>query len=334
VELSRLIGAILSDHPAYADVRTLVDLCRRFALVYLRTRVKRTANPALAGFPIQDVATDCIAALFERSHTGVFTKLRLYFGKTAWQALSEEDLMVLLRRLVFSRVNQELCSLWKQGDPSLARIVRSLKSAVDKSPRLANCRIAAEPWVVLKSVNGNPDASQLMSMEFFEAHLSGALPEGMTTRAVVEKIADVFDSQEWYKKGLPLMDVAICVRNAFARAGAALAEAEESDPQTAEYHQTVLRDAVHNVQTRMEPSFVGRSRVDAPIYAAYFRAIYDALNEEYINGYGDDQSYFGRLRQQCPSIDAATFRREHKSHLEYLLRMTRENFLASLKELV
>ena len=74
-----------------------------------------------------DLAYDCIAELFRRDNDCDLIRIRTYFESIDIEASTDQELIVYLRRLVFSSVNQSLVRIYNSFDPHLGKILRNLK---------------------------------------------------------------------------------------------------------------------------------------------------------------------------------------------------------------
>jgi hypothetical protein len=285
-------------------------------------------HPSTAGLNIDDIALDCLGTLFERNTAGEFRLLRHYYESAGWTRMGDEELMSCTRRLVFSRVHQELCRLWKQGDPSLQKLVRNLKNALRTNRRLISRRIGHDTWVFSRQSADDPAVLPVMSAEYFEAHLAPLIQSGMSMRDVTSAISIVLGEQLWYRKGLPLIGVALGIRNAFVRLGPETVREEEPFPEDC---RPLLNAAVHTVRTRMSPSYVGRGKVDESTFTLYLESVFDILHDQYILGNGDDRTFYDYLSDHRPEISRVEYRRVHQSHLEYLVKLAKQEFFLSVQ---
>ncbi len=131
MELKPLISSIISKNPSPGSINEFIFLCRKIALVHLRRKIA-SGRLSLDFFraTLDDLALDTVADLFNRDETGKFVQLEAYFEGLSIEESSGEDLLTYTRRLVCSRVNQNLFRLYHENDPSLGKILRNVKLAV------------------------------------------------------------------------------------------------------------------------------------------------------------------------------------------------------------
>jgi len=325
------LESVLSDDPAPAHVRSLIALFHALAIVCLRGRVRSgNHHPSTSGLPIEDLAFDCLGSLFERDAPGRYRLLRRYYSEAGWARMNDPELLSCTRRLVFSRVHQELCRLWKQGDPSLQKLLRNLKVALRTNRRLVARRIGHDPWLFVSHSVDQAATLPEMSPEYFEAQLIPLLQTGMSMRKVTNAVITVLDDQTWYLKGLPLITIALGIRNSFARLAAALpAVTQESFP---EDRQPLLKTALRTIEARMTSAYVGTGKIDHQTLGVYLRSAFDILYDQYVLGNGEGRTFYEYLCIHRPHTTRSEYRQRHQGYLEYLVRLTKREFFASLRK--
>jgi hypothetical protein len=105
--LKPILASILSNTPSQLCVRDFANLCHQIALIYLRKKARgNRLNPTGFGMPLEDLAFECIADLFQRNEQGAFIKLADYFNAVAWENKHEDELLGATRRVVFIELNK------------------------------------------------------------------------------------------------------------------------------------------------------------------------------------------------------------------------------------
>ena len=123
MQLRESIRQILSPHPAPAASTPFIDLTLRIASLYLSKRIRTgTIHPEFFGLTPDDLAIDCIGPLFERDARGQFVQLQSYYTSLHWESLSDAELLAATRRIVFSKVHQQLTRSLPDHDPSLEKV--------------------------------------------------------------------------------------------------------------------------------------------------------------------------------------------------------------------
>jgi len=305
------------------------------ATLYIGHHLPRTSHqPLVQGLSIDDVAMDCIASLFERNSDGSFRWLTSYYQKKNWQTLNEEELLCYTRRLIFSRVHQELCRIWKQGDPSLERLARNLRYAVDRSKHLRICNEFGAPWISTKRRPVDHDHPH-MSPEYLEAHLTPQLRAHMKMFQVAEALTRVFQEQGTYARSFPLIGAALVVRQAFTKLNVEQVPSPISVPSTPldeEEMSTILKRSIAAIDSRMQSSYVSSGKIGSAIYSSYLRVVRDILYDEFVMGDGHEKGLFDYLAANVPGLTRIEYTRQHRVRLEYLVRISRSALLSQLRK--
>ena len=128
-ELKPNLIAVLDGRSTSRQLNGLINLCVALASELLSRKWGSRRLQEHLGLSETDLAYDCIGDLFGRDETGRCTQLTAYFGSMEVASLYEAELLVLLRRLVYSRVNHALFRLYQDLDPAFSRILRNVKLA-------------------------------------------------------------------------------------------------------------------------------------------------------------------------------------------------------------
>jgi hypothetical protein len=332
--LRPILQGVLSAQPFPRDVRGAVDIVLRIASVYLAARQRSgTLRLELLGGSLHDLAIDCVAPLFERDAHGCFPQLNTYYGSLGWDTLGEEELLACTRRLVFSKVNQQLAHLYKDADPSLERILRNLRNAIRRSSGVREDRVSGDLWLRLHPDDPSRQGLPVLSLDYLEIHLIPGLHGRMSIPEVLEVLIAVLHTHTAYRAAVPLTQCALAVRTAFLRLGTDVRE-EHADAQEhllPEEVGRIIARAADAVERQKFLSYVGRGKVDTQTYSRYFSAIRDLLEAEFVQRDGHDRSFADFLTTYLPGLTDAQYRENHRCHMEYLARLTRAMFLKEVR---
>jgi len=161
VSLENMIHQICQSVPKESEMLNFIKICIRLSYGYLRYKESRgyriRESSKLSESKLEDVAIDAIAELFERNTYGEYVQLRRYFYPYIRENHTEEEWIVLLRRLITSRTQQALFRIFKERDPESAKIIRGIKLAVSKDPQF---KIVEDFWGnVIVEVNSHSDSA-------------------------------------------------------------------------------------------------------------------------------------------------------------------------------
>ncbi len=151
--------AVLGGAFAHQQLNAVIQVCHALASAFLAGKKTTRTLTTLHGLGYSDLAYDCIAEIFQQYPAGHFVQLQAYFNSLCLETASDEEILVHLRRLVFSKVNQAIFRLYNEADPSLAKILRNIKKGMSICPtRRYGCPF---PLTLYGTMAGNLPAGYL-----------------------------------------------------------------------------------------------------------------------------------------------------------------------------
>jgi hypothetical protein len=332
MHLKPILASLLSNVPSQLCVKDLGNLCHQIALIYLRKKARSRLNPADFGISLEDLAWECVADLFQRNEQGVFIKLVGYFRSVEWENKSEDDLLGATRRLVFSHVNQSLCRIYQESDPSLGKLIRNLKLAAKTSAGFSLMQREGQAWICVAPENEATASLPVMPPEFLEAHLTASLRGEADVKQVLSLLAEIFNEQCLYRKSYPLSGLALIIRAAFTHLNSVVEENNGHDEFMPEEIERMIHGNVEAIKSSMRPAYVEKQKVDGRTYEAYFGAIRDMLAAEYVQNDGCNRSYYDYLHQHLQPLTREEYQHRFRCHFEYLAKLTRQELLRQLEK--
>lgn len=324
-----ILDEVFSAQPAPGAVNMLVRESHRMARAYLLQKVRRgNLQPDFFGLTLDDLALDCLADLFQRDEAGHFVQLTAYFTAFDWQDKEDVDLAIALRRLVFSKVNEGLFRRYREADPSLAKLIRNLKLAVNASSELTLLRRGAELWLVVGDLS---HALPMVPPELLEAYLI-MLTEG--TRPLSEMLSAFvsFTRRETsYCNGYTLTGFAQVIRGLFVNLESGSTDRQEEPVFLASNVERAIQRATDHIKAAKYDSYVGRKKLDEETYDTYFRTVRDILAAQYINNTLPEVSYFEALKRYKPALTETDYRGRHRHILEYITKLTHASLIRYLR---
>jgi hypothetical protein len=154
----------------------------------------------------------------------------------------------------------------------------------------------------------------------------------LSMKSVVGAVEEILSDQLLYRREVPLMTLALAVRETSARASILIEEVVESDELSREEISDIIRACVSRVNERMEGSYVENGKTDPILYDAYFNAIESLLLARYADRDGDGMSLFKCLADVRTKLSLVEYRRIHRAQLEYLFKLSEREFLASARK--
>jgi hypothetical protein len=326
---------ILSPHPSPADAEPFVALALRIATLHVQKKIGSGAiNPAFFGLSAPDLAVDCVGPLFERDAQGRFVQLHGYYGSLLWEERDETELLAFTRRLVFSTIHQQLARLYKETDPSLEKLMRNLRNAIRAGTCLTEERRGDELWVELRGNKEQEQALPLMPWEYLEGELIPHIHGSTTLKDIIFHVAEILAGQHTYRGSYPFTTLALIVRTAFVRVGGVddAGYRDTGSELTPEEVRHAVQQATAAVTASKHATYVAQGRVDKRTYDAYMDAARAILHAEFVEHDGHDKSYQERLAERIPGMSAADYQQLHRCHLEYLVKLSRQEFLRGVKQ--
>lgn len=323
------IRGVISSTPDRASVIALVESSRKLALSYL---IKKSRSNSLSvaafGLSIEDLALDCIAELFERDSEGAFPVMQTYFGERIADDATEADLKIALRRLVFSKVNENLFRRYHETDTNLSKIIRNLKDAAKVDDRLDIAKHKGEKWIV---VSVEADASNedrlfgpLAPIEILESFFTSELHEHPLVRDLARRLVAFVDHYPQYANGYPIVAAALALRSAYVRTEAVGDDESITTPSRSTMDiEDAIGDVTQAVFSEKKASYVGRGKVDETVYNAYNQTVEDILSAQLLPDVAV-HSYQDILARNLKDLDDDEYQDNHRNILEYLAKVARQ----------
>jgi len=164
-KLSHLVASICNRTYKETELTEFVNLVQKISLSYLKyqevigkhIRWERSKNMS----ELDDLALDCVAGLFMRDDKGNFIQLNKYFCQNSEDIarLDDDEVMVLLRRLVIKKTKQELSRIFKERDPEGAKIVRNIKVAIKTASDFSSFKEMGREYIYFVNTNGKHPAN-------------------------------------------------------------------------------------------------------------------------------------------------------------------------------
>lgn len=306
-----------------AAVNRFVRICHSLALSQLTTRRNASVLSRVHGLNASDLAFDCISDLFQRNDNGHFLQLETYFKGFPHADISDPELLVLLRRLVSSKVNQGIFRLLNEADPSLGKILRNIKLAVPALHQFEEVERFGEPFIrtsLCDPLEHLPEPS----LEDIERALLDAAPGPAFIPDLLSRLSIYLRSQTDARRTVPLITVALAFRSLYATRTQIPSDVVDADQfPVALDGPTIVRLTMRELRIRVA-RFLNRGKIAPELLERYCAVIEEGLTRRIVHANGEDFTLFEALRRRDPSITRARYRMVHRSRLEYLARLANE----------
>ena len=328
----RSLRAILSGQYGEAEVNDLVRVCHALAVPYVRRRLstdillRRTLE-----LNMSDFAYDCIADLFAFAGSGEFPHIEAYFAAYPYDRFTGEEMLSHLRRLVFSQVNHGIFRLYNEVDPSLGKVLRNIKLALQQFRSLVVVEIFGEPCLA-PAEGDRLIEGRVLDIDELEAGLRGYLRGTENIPFMLGKLALFLQENEYVSRVIPMTSVAIVFRNLYSRSSEMDDVASVTDDRLESANLAgVVHEAVQKTRDKMALQYVRKRRIRTSLLDAYFIAIETRLLLTF-SGDGHDRGLRELLSEQLKGMTEAEYRSKHRSRLEYFSRLAGEEVARRLRQ--
>jgi hypothetical protein len=332
-----LLESILSGGYTPLDVREFVELCYTLALPLIRSKLALGKfHHAVAGMREADIVYDCLADLFQRDEKGMFVRIQSYFSRddVARGDASDEELLVALRRLVFLKVQNNLIRLLSDADPTLGKVLRNIRLAMQKEKLFMEVDRFGETY--LATVHSPfPSTKPACSLEWLERELLRVVLLQDTTNIILRRLRTMLEEQTEFQRAVPLIPLALIVRKVFALRW----ETEEvvggitSESLQDEEVRRAASRVCETVRKKMAEAYGKKRKLSGTMVERYLAAIEDILIQDFASEGRDGTSYFEILRRRIPSLTKSVYMKKHRSVVEYLAKSAKKEMRAELRRL-
>lgn len=260
LDLKSNLIAVLGGRSTSRELNGVVNLCLALASELLSRKWGSRRLQERLGLSEVDLAFDCIGDLFGRDEAGRFRQIEAYFGGIETGVLDDAELLVLLRRLVYSRVNHALFRLYQDLDPAFSRILRNVKLAQDAIKQFDERDRFGETCIVPVLCDAQEHLPPIEQADL-EAALSAECNGTESVPVMMGKIALLLRRQEECARWIPIMTVASTIRAVYEiKNRPQLQPFTEVDPFAADDMAASVCEACSAVKGSMRASYLGRRK--------------------------------------------------------------------------
>lgn len=329
--LKETISNCLGKEVSRQDLKKLIKKCHSMALAYLRMKAASKKLYMIRGERLEDLAWDFIAELFEKDNNGCLEKLQEYFDDISLEDLDHSELTIELRKLVFTKVEDNIFRAVGEKDPSLRKIIRNLKLAIRDCD--SDHRVCYEQgYIIIAKDDG--ENLPVMPSEFMQIRLSSRLEDKMQIPEILADAIDVLLKQDRYQKKISLVSLASVIRLTFVNFHETTTEKKQLNADesiiTTEF-QEFLNESVEMVRTSTGFSYVRKGKISEDELDMYMNAAKDIVND-YFNSGKSESSQFEYLKNYMPELEYDDFRTNNRQVLEYLVKLIRKDLIETFKE--
>jgi len=332
LQLKEALQNILSGN-AGRSCKYVAEYCHDIAQTYLRFKLNKGEDYLLkVSLDREHLAWDCIAGLFERDTKGQYLVFKEYFEDYDLSTLDDSDVEIALRRLVFSKVNDGIFRNFGSFDPSLHKIIRNLKLAIQNFEDLERNQSNGEKYIQL----GEMEESSLPTIppEFLEVHLFYRIKPKMTIPDIIAEVRDILGQQSEYRDAIGVTQLAVSIRRVYARMNDYVRQ-EGSNFQKLFYEdelERLIEESIANRKQDLNSSYVESDKLERELFSTYFQTVEEVLKDTFVEDNPNADTYFEHFKECKPNITKEEYREDHRQYLEYFIQKTRDDLIHKLKK--
>jgi hypothetical protein len=329
--LREAIRALLANEPPVRFTNCLIAKCHALALAALHMKRRHKLMLIEDSLNLSDLAYDCIGELFARDENGTLIRFSTYFESLGIEDASDEDLLIHLRRLVFSSVNQGLFRIYSNYDPSLGKVLRNIKIAVQALSMFTEVDRLGEQCVVPVACDSLSHLPPI-DLEALQSVLSARIQGSERIPTILAALAHYLREQSTYSREVPIVRLGLAIRWLYA---VRQIPPPGSTPAAELDHHIDIVSAVQfscrNTLQTLGVNYLREGRLSRELLESYLRAVEMYLLAEF-DGREGIASLFESLKSQVPALSRTEYMAQHRSRLEYLARDARSSVLERLKD--
>lgn len=258
-------------------------------------------------------------------------QIKSYFEGLTFDELNEDELFFHLRRIVFGKVNNNIFRMFSENDPSLGKILRNMKLALQSLQNFSYVERFGEYCIVPMMCDTLEHLPEI-EREELEQHLRFSFEGDEKIPALMGKLSRFLREQEEYSRIVPVMTIAYAFRILFSEE--TMMEISQPDVESKlamDDSLALIKDACRETKSKTSPNYVGKKNVPEEMFEKYFQVIESSLIDRIIHQDGEAVSYFDRLETLLPGLTKEEYRENYKSHLEHLTRVTYDCAIKKLR---
>ncbi len=332
VQKSALLAILSGSYTPY-DLKVFVRLCYLLARPHIAKKAGlRRLDLSLLGISQDDAVYDCLADIFRRDAAGRFVEIELFFEREVGDARRADTghLLVQLRRLVIGKVNNNLLRLYAEADPSLGKILRNIKLALDGDVGLGLMTRFNENYLRPEGVE---PCLHLPPYPFEELRsaASGVILIHDNIPGMLRKLRSILAEQEIWQRIVPLVSAGLVFREVYTIGWEPDAEAGDPDSavETSRLNQLVEK-VCRELSSHLRRSYVATGKVHEDVMESYCRTLIKILRSSFTDPHLDGASFFEYLQEEVPRLTPESYRAEHKATLEYIVKLGKKRLKKEL----
>lgn len=281
---------------------------------------------------LEELAWDFIADLFQKDEQENLIVFQTYFERSDLE-LPISKLKIKLRRLVFSKVDDNIHRHYGEKDPSLKKIIRNIKLAVREQK--CGLRVCFQNGTLIVEEEKKKGKKPLMPPDFLQARLCARLGEQMQIPETLAHSIDILLHQDHYRKEYPVVSLARIIRESFV--SLQKGQHEECVKPVAESNilieefDLILQESKHRIKDKVGSRYLRIGKMDRDELEIYFETASDIIKNNFIEPHSS-LSQFDQMQQHVDDLDYDQFRNDYRPVLEYLVKLIRDDLVDTYRK--
>jgi hypothetical protein len=308
--------------PDPGAIKALFNFCHKMAIAYVKVKTHRGSfDPLRIGLTPEDFALDAIAELF-RQDRGDRVMAFASLGPREGMEIDPVRCHNEIRRIVFGAVNQHIYRSFRQSDPTLARLIRNIKSTATLLPDCQLLRWQDELVLVPMNIDMLFDrpamAEELLRIEYY-SRVSGAL----NMRAHVGVLMKILVEQTTYRRAFPVTAFALLVRPLMDGDNTSTSMLAQDEHISQMEIEGLIKVVVLEISNGLLRSYLASGKLSVQELLAYEKTLTEILVSTYIHEDGNSAAFSSILAKYLPELDKTEYVQRHRVKLEYAVKQAK-----------
>ena len=246
---------------------------------------------------------------------------------------SEWELVVMLRRLIFGKINNNIIRLYSEVDPTLGKILRNLKLALKRSNLFEEVTRFGDEYLVPRGIAPLFHLPPVQ-IDFIRRELSRIVLLHDTVPEMMKKLHTTVSEQEEYQRAVSLVSAGVLFKEIYSLAWESQPEINVvEEKMEADHLVEIVKEICRELHTNMSHSYVGKGKCSQEIFEKYMEAVKNILQGYITDDHLDGSTFYEYLQIQIPALTKENYKEEHRVILEYLVKIGKERLKTQLTTL-
>jgi hypothetical protein len=329
-QIKRLIIDVTGTPPLKSSINELISICRWIAFVYLRRRVKSgKLNLKMFQNSLEDLALDCIADIFQQDEEGNLVQIKSYFDGFPIDKISEPALNVHIRRLVFTRVNQNIFRLYNEIDPILGKILRNVKLSIQALNHFSIIERFGETYI-LPTMCEPLEHLPMIEEDFLESQIRLNTKAKDNIPSLLSKFSLYLREQNTHSRLISIISVGKIIRSIYLAANETQDSYSDSHFVISDAGR-IIDEVCSQLMNNLEEKYVTKKKIDSESFKNYFEVIKNNLYQIILQQDGEPFSFYDRLHILMPKMSKENYKHYHRAKIEYLAKVAYRETVKKLR---